>query len=93
MFKVQFYFYQHSPRIHISNLSSLPYIPVVGDILTVYKNEFLAINKDIIKKHYCLEFKVSERQIRMIPTIRHYSDVRIKLELITNIKTKKNGRK
>ena len=91
MYKVLFYYYSHSPRIYIYYSVEMSYLPNLGDTLTFYRNDFLAINKEILKKHYALEFKVSERKVGLKRNKYHIYDMKISLELKTELKIKKNG--
>jgi len=86
MAKVNFYFYQHSPRIHINHTEEMEIAPNVGDVIGVINHEFYSLNKDIKKKNFFIRFKVAEREFRMIHKDIFYCDVKIKLELLIKLR-------
>jgi len=86
MYKVQFYFYQSSPRVHINHLEKMNYLPQIGDTITLINDEFFQLNKNLKEKNHFFDFKVSEREIRMKHRPTFYCDVRILLTPLTEIK-------
>lgn len=86
MTKVHFYYYQSSPRIHICHVEKMNIVPELGDTIGVINSEFVALNKEIKRKNHFIEFKVAKRTFRMIHKSTFFCDVRIKLEILTNLK-------
>lgn len=82
MARVYFYYYQSSPRILISHTEEMDTIPVVGDVICVYKEECKALNKKLADKNYFLNFKVVERRFRMVKKESFVNDVQLFLEPI-----------
>jgi hypothetical protein len=81
--RVAFYYYQHSPRIHISHVEEMDLVPTIGDTISLMNGEFYSLNKKIKEKNWQIKFKVIEREFRMIHRKSFYSDVNILLEPIT----------